>query len=108
MSIWGNLGRKDLVNMVYDIQKAGFWKRLSAWFLDVILVLILSVGIALVLGSAFRFNDHYDTMVSLSQKYADAAGVSFDLTKEEYAHGRINRRCKSENEKCEKEFVVDI
>ena len=70
--------------MVYDIQKAGFWKRLSAWFLDVILVLVLSVGVALVLGSALHFNDHYDTMVSISQEYAEEAGVSFDLTKEEY------------------------
>lgn len=71
--------------MVYDIQKAGFWKRLSAWFLDVILVLILSVGMALVLGSVLHFNDHYDAMVSISQKYAQEAGISFDLTQEEYA-----------------------
>ena len=71
--------------MVYDVQKAGFWKRFSAGFLDVILVLVLSVGVALVLGAVLRFNNHYDNMVSISEKYAQEAGVSFDLTQAEYA-----------------------
>ena len=70
--------------MVYDIQKAGFWKRLSAWFLDAILLLILSVGIVLLLTSAMDVRQHYDDMERISQQYEDAAGISFEITVDEY------------------------
>ncbi|MBE6978337.1 MAG: RDD family protein [Ruminococcaceae bacterium] len=71
--------------MVYDIQKAGFWKRLSAWMLDAILLLFLAVGVSLILSPALKFDSYYDTMESISQRYEEEAGVSFDVTAEEYA-----------------------
>ena len=70
--------------MVYDVQKAGFWKRLSAWFLDVILLLILAVGMSLALSSLLNFDGYYTTMETISQKYEDESGVSFDISEEEY------------------------
>ena len=75
---------KVVVGMVYDIQRAGFWKRLSAWFLDVILLLILSLGIVLLLTSWMNVRQHYDNMENVSQRYEDAAGISFDITQEAY------------------------
>ena len=70
--------------MVYDIQKAGFWKRLSAWFLDAILLMILSVGMVLVMTSALHVRDHYNNMEDISQRYEDESGLSFDITMEQY------------------------
>ena len=70
--------------MVYDVQKAGFWKRLSAWFLDVILLLILAVGVALLLSSVLGFDGYFETMESVSKQYEAEAGVSFDITEEAY------------------------
>lgn len=70
--------------MVYDIQKAGFWKRLSAWFLDVILFLVLSLGLVLLLTAVFDINSHYESFEAISQRYEQEAGVSFELTQEEY------------------------
>lgn len=70
--------------MVYDIQKAGIWKRLSAWFLDVILLLVLSTGMVLLLTSVLNINGHYETMERISDRYESESGVSFDMTTEEY------------------------
>ena len=70
--------------MVYDIQKAGFWKRLSAWFLDAILVMILAVGVALLLSSLLDFDGNFETMEAISKQYEAEAGVSFEISEEEY------------------------
>ena len=70
--------------MVYDIQKAGFWKRVSAWFLDAILLMILAVGVALLLSSVLDFDGYFETMESISKRYETEAGVSFDITEEAY------------------------
>lgn len=71
--------------MVYDIQKAGFWKRLSAWMLDAILLLFLAVGVSLILSLALNFDSYSDTLQTVSKRYEDAAGVTFDVTAEEFA-----------------------
>ena len=70
--------------MVYDIQKAGFWKRLSAWFLDVILLVILSVGVLLCATSVLNVRHHYESMDRIYQQYESQFGISFDVTQEEY------------------------
>jgi uncharacterized RDD family membrane protein YckC len=73
-----------VVAMVYDIQKAGFWKRLSAWFLDAILLLFLAVGASLILSPMLQFDSYSDTVDAISQRYEAETGVSFDITAEEY------------------------
>lgn len=70
--------------MVYDIQKAGFWKRLSAWFLDAILLMVLSLGALLLLSSLFNVRQHYDDLQRVSAKYETEANVSFSITQKEY------------------------
>ena len=39
--------------MSNDLQKAGFWKRIAAWLLDIMLVCVLAVGIGMVVFRLF-------------------------------------------------------
>ena len=37
--------------MIYDLQKASMWKRVSAWLFDTILLSIVAVGFAFLLST---------------------------------------------------------
>ena len=70
--------------MIYDLQKASFLKRLAAFMLDAILLLILGTGLMLVSSSVLNIDGHYDVLESAYQKYEQQYGTSFQLTQEEY------------------------
>ena len=36
--------------MIYDVQKASMLKRISAWLLDIILLLVLTVGLGALIS----------------------------------------------------------
>lgn len=72
--------------MSISLQKASFLKRISAYILDAILVVILSVGFAAVL-SFFGFDrdaTQYEAqVVAYQQEYAKTYGIDLTLTQEE-------------------------
>lgn len=68
-----------------ELQKAGTWKRIAAWLLDLMLVCVLSVGIAFVFSTVFKYEDHLDTVDRAYAKYEAEYGVKFNVTPEEYA-----------------------
>ena len=70
--------------MIYDLQKASFLKRLSAFILDAILLLILVTGLMLVMSSVLNIDGHYETLEAAYQKYEQKYQTSFQLTQEEY------------------------
>lgn len=71
--------------MVYDLQKANLWKRISAWLFDGILLTMLAVGIACLLSSALRYQ-HYSTAVDQAYaKYEALYDVSFSIDEAQYS-----------------------
>lgn len=70
--------------MIYDLQKAGSLKRVSAFLLDFIMLISLTVGLASLMSWAFGFDRHYDTMNDGFEAYEQQYGVVFDITQEEY------------------------
>lgn len=44
--------------MTNDIQKADFWKRISAYLFDLIMFFIVTVGVAWLLTAALQFDSH--------------------------------------------------
>lgn len=70
--------------MIYDLQKASLLKRVSAWILDMILLLVLVTGIATVLSSALHFDSHTQVVTQRQEHYENQYGVKFELTQEEY------------------------
>lgn len=71
--------------MFYDLQKASIWKRASAFLFDVILLCILSLGIAFLLASVLGFDTYNDSLNASKAQYEAAYGISFDLTPDEQA-----------------------
>lgn len=70
--------------MIYDLQKAMIWKRVSAWLLDAILLGTLAVGVGFCISWLTGYED-YNAL--LSQRYEameQQYGVSLSLTQTEY------------------------
>lgn len=70
--------------MIYDLQKASMTKRISAWLLDAILLVIVAAGFALLLSSLFGFDGFNQTLDNAYARYETQYGIQFDITQDEY------------------------
>ena len=72
------------MDLALEIQKGSFWKRISAWLFDKILLFILAIGTATLLSLIFqydaRLNAYRDLRTSIEEKY----GITFGITEQEY------------------------
>lgn len=78
--------------MMYDIQRANMWKRISAYIVDLIFLIIIAVGVASVLSHVLSYNEYYSKRNDLRTSYEDTYDVDFDISEEDYT-------ALSENEK---------
>ena len=69
--------------MKTDIQKADVWKRISAWMLDIVLILVLAVGAAWLASVVLKFDTHYDVIMEKEQHYVDVYGIDTEMTQED-------------------------
>ena len=69
--------------MIYDLQKASMWKRISAFLCDIILFAILAVGIAFVLSTVLGVDAQEQKMTSICSQYAEEYQLGEFMTKEE-------------------------
>ena len=67
-----------------DIQRANMWKRISAAFLDLILLVILITGLVLLLSYVFDYNHYAATQNAIASHYQEAYGVQFDINQDQY------------------------
>lgn len=70
--------------MAISIQKANFWKRISAYLLDFILAVILTVGFGAILSATVNYNSHLEKYDEIQQAYIEKYGLDLELTDEEY------------------------
>lgn len=70
--------------MVYDLQKAGLWKRISAWMFDGILLLMLTAGAAWLLSGVLGYDAHSQALDDAYARYESNFGVSFSMDEETY------------------------
>ena len=70
--------------MGLDLQKAGIWKRIAAWMLDVILFIVLAVGFIALMSGVLNYKSHIQKLDSYYEKYELEYGVSFNTSEEEY------------------------
>lgn len=71
------------VSMIYDLQKASMWKRISAFLCDIIVFCIVAVGIALLLSTVLGVDAQQNKMISICAQYADQHNLSDFMTEEE-------------------------
>ena len=70
--------------MIYDLQKASMWKRISAALFDGILLGIAAVLFAWLMSLALGFDGHLSTLEDKYAHYSQEYGVEFDLTLTQY------------------------
>ncbi len=71
--------------MIYDLQKASVLKRVSAYLLDVILLVVLITGVAFVLSAVLGYNSWNAKVNDSYAKYETQYGISLDITETDYA-----------------------
>ncbi len=69
--------------MIYDLQKASMWKRISAFLCDIILFAIVTVGLALLLSTILGVDTQQEKMASICSQYVEEHGLNSFMTKEE-------------------------
>ena len=70
--------------MVYDLQKAGIWKRIAAWMFDGILTAILAVGLGLLLSFLLGYDGYSQELDAAYDCYEQEYGISFEITQDQY------------------------
>lgn len=70
--------------MIYDLQKASILKRISAWLLDAILVVILAVGAAGALSAVLDFDGHMVKLESYIVHYEKTYNIDPNMTEEKF------------------------
>ena len=70
--------------MIFDLQKASMWKRVSAFLFDLILLAIAVAGFAFLLSGVLGFEKHNAALNDAYAKYEAEYGIVFDITEEEY------------------------
>ena len=80
--------------MTDDLQKASFWKRISAFMLDTIVLVILAVGCGAALSGALHFSEYNEKVQAAYTQYAEDYGISFELTQEQYETMLLEERAR--------------
>lgn len=70
--------------MVYDLQKAGLWKRIAAWMFDGILTAVLAVGLGFLLSYLLGYDSYSRELDAAYARYEQEYGIVFEITQEEY------------------------
>lgn len=83
--------------MSISIQKANFWKRISAWLFDAILAVVLALGCCYLAVIVTNFDKHINQynahLEQYYEEYEKKYGVDFSLSEEDY-----NKMSKAEQE----------
>lgn len=67
-----------------DIQRANMWKRISAAFLDLILLVILITGLALLISEIVDYNSYVTALNDGYAKYEEMYDVTFGLDQDAF------------------------
>ena len=66
--------------MIYDLQRASMWKRISAWLLDAILLCIAATLMACVLSSVLHYDSYSERLDARYAYFEEQYGVTRNLT----------------------------
>ena len=69
--------------MIYDLQRASMWKRISAWLLDAMLLCIIASLMAFVLAAVTNYDGYSEQLDARYTYFEEQYGVSRNLTQEQ-------------------------
>lgn len=67
-----------------QLQLASFWKRISAWLFDSIMLGVFAILFAFALSGTLGYTTHSNAMEAAYNKYETQYGITFDITQEAY------------------------
>ena len=67
-----------------DLQKADFWKRISAFLFDAIILGMVAIGIAWAISAITGYDNYKNGLDACYNKYEKEYGIDFNITSEEY------------------------
>lgn len=70
--------------MSFSLQKANFWKRVSAYIFDMLIAVMLAVAFAGVFSILFGYTSHAEKMQSLQRDYYIQYGLQIPVSAEVY------------------------
>ena len=70
--------------MIFDLQKASMWKRVSAALLDGIVLAVAIAGLAFVFSILFKYDNYNDALNDAYAMYEQEYGIEFELTTEQF------------------------
>ena len=71
--------------MRFELQRADFWKRISAFLFDFILFGIVAVGVAAALSAILKYAMYVEVAEQVKAEYTEKYGLDPDITQEEFA-----------------------
>lgn len=71
--------------MIYDFQRASMLKRVSAWLLDIILLMILATGLMAGLSYVLNTDTYAQKLDAIYVQYEEEYGIDFAKTNEDFA-----------------------
>ena len=70
--------------MRFEIQRADFWKRISAFLFDFIMLGIVVVGVATLLSVVFNYDYYADIANEVEAEYAERYGIDPNISSEDF------------------------
>ena len=70
--------------MVYDLQKAGIWKRIAAWMFDGIILSVLAVGMGALISFLVGYDGYSEKLDKAYAKYEAEYGIVLDISQTAY------------------------
>lgn len=105
-----NTGRRRFkgVLMGFDIQKASVLKRISAGILDFILLIVLSVGCAVIVSLICDFDGHIKNYENYLSKYQNEYNIDFSFVGSDEYNALSEEEQSAYKEQCEKAYQALI
>jgi len=91
--------------MKFDIQKANFWKRISAALFDFIIMMMVVVGIAAGFSAVFRYDYYLGIVDDIKNEYCEEYGIDLDISQEDF--DALTEEQKKAYEDADAKFSVD-
>lgn len=91
--------------MSVSLQKANFWKRISAYIFDILITIMLAVGLAAAVSSAVGYDSYSDKLEEKYARYGEIYHIDLDITQEQF--DALSQEEKAVYEAADKAFGQD-
>ena len=103
--LWRSPQFSERKMMKTDIQKADFWKRISAFLFDIVMILVVVIGVAGLMSTVLGYDEHFSVIETVENEYAEKYGINPNITAEEYE--ALTEEEKDVYRACDKERAKD-